>query len=1580
MHGLAKLCIKRPVFATMLILAFIVAGVFSYFSLGVDRMPKIDAPFVMIAVANPGASPEEVETEITKKIEDAVNSISGLSELSSTSAEGMAQIRIEFDLSKDGNVASQEVQNKINQIVNDLPSSAKVPVVSKMDPDAMSVLQIAISAPRSTRDVTMIADKLIKQKLENCSGVGQVQIQGGAAREIHIVVNPERLRAYNLTVTDVFAALQSQNMEMPGGSLKSGVTDFTIRTSGKIKDPADFNNIAIGNRSGYTVKVSDIGIAEDTTEEPTSAVRLDGEPAVQLAVFKQSGTNTVEVSGAVKERMAQIQEDLPKDVRVQVISDQSIFVKAAIENIRNHLFEGSLLAALVLFFFLANWRTTLISAISIPVSIISAFSIMAIFKYTMNQITMLALTLMVGVVVDDAIIVLENIYRYMEEKGMGSFEAAERGTKEIGLAVLATTVSLLAVFIPVGFMGGMTGRFMSAFGFTCAGAVVVSMLVSFTLTPMLCSRFVHPPAGNGRHKSKDVRFFRFLDGNYTKALVWAMGHRKTVILGCAAVVLSIVPLFMMIGKTMIPKDDQSQFNISIRLPEGSSLAETTKYSEAVARKVREFEGVTHTLNTVGGGSGGMFGGSIGAVNASSIYVKLVDIEDRKLSSDEMVTKAREMLNDHPSNIFLSVVAPSGMGAGGMSDIQYYLQGPDSNKLADYSDRLLARARTVPGLGDIDSSMRSGKPEVQLDIDRERAADLGVSVRSVQQALNTLVAGQTASTFNAGNDQYDVVVRAEDRFRGSVEGLEQMTVASTKNGSVGLNEVVRSRTSAGPSSVRRLNRQRIVEITGNLLPGGTTSTAVNSLERFISELNMGSDYRGGATGMTNELNKAGVNFALAFALAFIFMYIALAAQFESFIHPVTILMTLPLAVPFGLFAMLVTGQEISIMSGLGLLLLFGIVKKNAILQIDHMNGLRAGGMNRYDAIIQANRDRLRPILMTTMALVCGMIPLLISRGAGASTNHSIGWMVAGGQTLCLVLTLLAVPVFYSLWEDLGEWLRSRNIFRWKAKQAAKAAAIISAVVLMVAVSYSQTLVTGRTTDLPQSVNLQPLQQYEIAPRIGIQGKTNLSLKEAIERVLANDPELAVSHISVREAGYALRGAQGYFSPVFTVDASKSRSVTPIASIIGGSESGKLNATEFDLSPKITGFSPLLGTSYTFTLSDSKLTNDSSFTTLNPQYPSSMTLNFTQPLWRNLRMDTGRRSLKVARKNQALSNVQLRQRVIERVTLAVQYYWELAYAWQNLDVQNEAVRIATEQYESNRRQVEQGLLAPIEVVAAQTQVAAFRQSLAMAQQTLTMSENNLKQMMMSGRDDPMWTEALIPDTQLSPVISAPALADALKQALASRPELAESSLNIDVNMLNQRYFNDQKKPKVDLSATFTASGLAGTPQTASPFGNFPVGSVPDILKGANGESLYNMWIREFPTVKVGVQISLPISNRTAEANAATATLEGKRLQIVKKQLEMYVEADVRNALQQLNSARAKYDAAAMVSQAALEQYASEQRQFQSGTSTMFLVLQRQTSYISARSGEARARADLAEASANLDRATARTIETHNIKLDE
>ena len=1067
MQKLAEICVRRPVFATMLILSLVVVGLFSYSSLGVDLFPKIDLPTITVTVVNPGASPQEIETEITDKVEGAVNTVSGIDELRSTSVEGVSQVFITFLLEKNPDVAAQEIRNKIDLIVNDLPVTAEQPIVQKLDTDAAPVVRIAVSAPRSLREVTDVADKRIKQQIESINGVGDVQIIGGRRREIEVWVDPDKLKAFNVTVAQVADAVRAQNLEVPGGRIDEGQRELTVRTMGRIVEPADFNNLVIANHGTYSVKLSDVGYAEDGAEEPRTEARLNGQPAVTLTVSKQSGQNTVAVADAVKQRLSEIQKTLPAGYKTEVVGDQSIFIKASIESIQTHLIEGSILAAVVVFIFLWSFRSTLIAALAIPTSLVATFGLMAAMGFTLNQITMLALTLMVGIVIDDAIVVLENIFRFIEEKGMPSFQAAIEGTREIGLAVMATTLSLLAVFLPVGFMGGIVGRFMSSFGLTSAFAIAVSLLVSFTLTPTLAARLIKKKnesadtsGDESKHsytlaefrdkynqaQSKESRFYRPVDRTYTKLLTWSMAHRWIVVVACVAVILSIVPLFMFVGKNFLPVDDQSQFEVNVRAPEGYTLSATSVLAERIAQDLRKLPGVTDTLTTIGGGQQEQ-------VNVASVYVKLTPIEDRDVKQQDLMVRARteilgKYLKEFPGQLRTSVQQVAAISGGGFrnADIQYVIGGPDLTKLTQYSEALLAKMKTIPDVVDVDSTLITGKPEVRVVIDRARAGDLGVRVGDIAQALNTLVAGQKVSTFNAGTDQYNVRVRAIGQSRTSTESLSRMIVPSSKAGWLSLDNLVRLEEGTGPSAIDRLNRQRQVTMLANVRPGGSQAAVIQKLNEFAKEINIDSAYKTGLAGRSKELGRTGYYFMIAFVLSFVFMYMVLAAQFESFVHPVTILLTLPLAIPFGILSLLITGQTVNIFSGLGLLLLFGVVKKNAILQIDHTNQLRQRGMERHEAIIRANRDRLRPILMTTIALVAGMLPLTISSGPGSGTNRSIGVLVVGGQSLCLLLTLLAVPVFYSLFDDLAKshlWGRLAawvtGSFAWLRRKTASATA-------------------------------------------------------------------------------------------------------------------------------------------------------------------------------------------------------------------------------------------------------------------------------------------------------------------------------------------------------------------------------------------------------------------------------------------------------------------------------------------------------------------------------------------------------------
>jgi HAE1 family hydrophobic/amphiphilic exporter-1 len=1015
-------------------MTMIVLGAFSYNRLTVESFPRVEFPIVIITTRLPGAAPAEIETEITDKIEEAVNTISGIEELRSTSSEGTSLVTVQFELERDLDTAAQDVRDKINRVLPLLPRTIDQPVIEKVDPDASPIMSISVASNRNIREMTEFADKVVRRQIESVNGVGQVLIVGGRKRQINVKLDGDKLRGYNLTVAQVSAALQQQNLEVPGGRVEQDARTLTLRTLGRLQSPADFNNIVVATRAGYPIKISDIGHTEDGEEDELSAGRLDDKPALLLQVRRQSGTNTVDVVNAVKERLEELRKGLPAGYAVEVVRDQSMFILARFHAIREHLIVGSLLAALVVLLFMGNLRATLISAISIPSSIIATFALMDYWEITLNGPSMLGLTLSVGIVIDDAIVVLENIFRYIEEKGYKPFNAAIDATREIGLAVMATTLSLVVIFLPLGFMASVAGRFFRAMAFPMAFAIMVSLIVSFTIVPTLGARLLkgHSPEEHGKHE-KPSWIMRLLDGWYTRLLQFSLNHRLLIVGICLLLVVSI-PLpfrYKLIGFNFFPLDDQNEYDVTVRAPEGTSLKSTLDLAQKVSADLRQLPHVKFTITTIGDDQ-------LRTTNEAKIYVRMNDLDERPdWTQFQSMAQAREQVlpkynqQYNLRTLVSPIAAISGSGRQN-ADVGITLRGPDLGKLDGYSQRMLDSLRKIPGVVDADTSLIMGKPELRAAIDRQKAADLGVSIGDVAQSLQLLVGGDQISTYNEAGEQYEVHVRASEGFRTDPAGIGQLNVPSTRLGSVGLDSLVKMSEATGPTSIERLARQRQVTLTSNLKPGFSQSEVLAKMNQEIAAMKMAPDYVTQPSGNAKELARTGRGFIIAAMLSFIFMYIVLAAQFESFLHPITVMLALPLSLPFALLSLMVTGQAFNMFTAVGLLVLFGMVKKNSILQIDHTNGLRKKGMERHEALIQASRDRLRPILMTTIAFVAGMLPLAWSKGAGAGINRSTSVVVIGGQTLCLLLTLLATPVFYSIFDD---WVNSpvwgRLAARWAA---------------------------------------------------------------------------------------------------------------------------------------------------------------------------------------------------------------------------------------------------------------------------------------------------------------------------------------------------------------------------------------------------------------------------------------------------------------------------------------------------------------------------------------------------------------------
>jgi HAE1 family hydrophobic/amphiphilic exporter-1 len=1537
MQWLAEISVKRPVFASVLILALTVIGAFAFTRLGLDRFPKVDFPTVVVTTRLPGAAPEEVETEISDKIEEAVNTISGIDELRSTSSEGVSTVIIAFLLEKDGDIAAQEVRDRVNRVLPLLPRNIDQPTVEKFDPDSAPVMTLAVSADKPIRDITEYADKTLRRQLESVNGVGQVTVVGGRQRQINITLDPARLQGHNVTVTDVSRALQAQNAEIPGGRVEAGSTQMTLRTRGRVQSVQEFNDIVITEREGHPILLRDVGVVEDGMADADTRANVNGTPTVLLSIRRQSGTNTVEMVDAVKERLADVKGITPPGYSVVIVRDLSEFIRASIDTVEEHLVLGSVLAALVVLVFLWNWRSTLIAGIAIPTSIIATFGLIWYEEFTLNSMTMLALTLAVGIVIDDAIVVLENIYRFVDEKGMAPMEAAVEATKEIGLAVLATTMSLVAIFVPVGFMGGIVGRFMKSFGLTMSFAILVSLLVSFTLTPMLSARWIKAKKAEHKETARDNRFFRVLDLRYRQALTWALGHRLMVAAGAFLILLSSVPLFMVANKNFLPNDDQSEFEVGIRAAEGTSIDSTELIANRIAAGIRQLPEVDYTLVTIADDPAR-------TQNAGTIYTRLKPLQARHRDQFAVMNDVRDNVVSKFTMAGLRTgvrpVATIGGGGNQNAEIQFTVNGPDLGKLETFANKVAEAARKQPGVVDVDTSLNVGKPEISVRLDRLKAADLGVQVADAAEALRLLVGGDQVSTYNEGGEQYEVHVRSMASGRGSAAGIGELTVPSSKVGAVPLRNIAELTSGSAPSNVDRLNRQRQVTIYAGLLPGVSQTPAMDAMTRAAESLNMGPGYSTRFAGRSRELGRAAQNFLIAFVLSLVFMYLILAAQFESWLHPVTILLSLPLTLPFALLSIIITRQSLNIFSALGLLVLFGVVKKNSILQIDHANQLRETGMQRDTAILQASRDRLRPILMTTLAFVAGMIPLVWSSGIGAGTNRAIGFVIIGGQSLVLVLSLIVTPVAYSLLDDLAN---ARLLSRlWARLRGRRLQAATAAGAMLLALA------------------LPPRASAQTAPAAQPSSEVLMVTADDVAKLAtANNPDLVSGNYDPRISAERTAQARSAFMPTLTSAFNRNVAQAPPSSIFLGT-----NGTRTDTWSGSVGVGQQLpwgGGSYVFGWNSLRTNASASLSNFNPSVTAQLQASVSQPLLRNFKIDPLRAQVTTAQHNQKIADIGLEELAAGTIATAQRAYWALVTARAGVIVQQRSLDLSLELERNNKARVDVGQSPPLDLVSARAEVASRQESLIVAQTLVRQAEDALRVLIVDPNRPDYWSLRIQTADLVPPLGPVPDVDAAVRNALNMRTDLQRSKQVIANNETALALAKNGLLPDVRVNATYAANGLGGTEVIRS--GGFP-GTIVGQDFTAYGDVLRQLFVNDYPTWAVGFSLSYPLGRSNEEANHARASLEREQSVARLRSSELKVVREVRQAGMQLEQNRQRIETTRLARELSEQRLDAEQKRFEVGMSTNFNVIQAQRDLAVARNNELLAQLDYQIAMINFE----------------
>ncbi|MBS1186878.1 MAG: efflux transporter permease subunit [Burkholderiaceae bacterium] len=1040
-----RVSINNPVFATMMMAALLVLGLFSYQRLRVDQFPDVTFPVVVVQTEYPGASPESVESDISRKIEESVNTINGINSLTSRSYEGISVVIIEFVLTVDPAQAAQDVREKVALVKSAFRKEVKEPKVTRYDPADRPIFSISVTndenvKQRSFRDLTTVADQVVKKRLENVRGVGSVTLVGGIKREIQIYVKPREMESLGIGVEQVINAVRNENQELPAGAVRSLANEKVVQVQGRIKNPADFGRIIVARRGSQPVFLSQVATIVDGQEEQESLALYNGKRTLALDILKAQGQNTIDVTDglivAIKELEPQLKALYP-GVKVEVIRDGSRQIRVGVDNVRSTLLEGAVLTILIVFLFLNSWRSTVITGLTLPIALIGTFLFMYAFGFTINMITLMALSLCIGLLIDDAIVVRENIVRHagmmVDAKFKDHKTAALDGTQEIGLAVLATTFSIVAVFLPVGFMGGIIGRFFHQFGITVTVAVMISMFVSFTLDPMLSSVWPDPDThGEGGKRDgwyeKTIgrvlvafdRFVQWLSDTYQVLLKWSLEHRRmTMVIAAASFVIGLLmPASGLIGSEFVPQADYSETGVTFNTPVGSSLELTESKARQVETVLREFPEVLDTYASINTGS-------LQGKNYSSVFVRLKPRNQRDRSTTEMAQPIRERLSQIAGITITHIGSLDGVG-GDNKQIRLSVLGPDLKQLASISDEVQRRMRAISGIVDIDSSLKAEKPTISIEPKRDLGADLGAGVAQIGTALRPFLAGEDASTWRGPDDEnYYVKVRLSPADRVNIDDLSRLMIASSQQNADGTTRMVPLRQvanivpSLGANQINRRDLNREIELSANVV-GRSAGQVSADIKQSLAQMELPPGYRFQVGGATKNMNESFGYAVSALLLAIIFIYMILASQFGSFLQPVAIMSSLPLTLIGVFLALLFFRSTLNMFSIIGFIMLMGLVTKNAILLVDFANQARKEGMARSAALLKAADVRLRPILMTTLAMIFGMVPLAFGMAEGSEQRAPMGQAVIGGIITSSLLTLVVVPVLYTYLDDWAEW--------------------------------------------------------------------------------------------------------------------------------------------------------------------------------------------------------------------------------------------------------------------------------------------------------------------------------------------------------------------------------------------------------------------------------------------------------------------------------------------------------------------------------------------------------------------------------